>query len=464
MSLTLAIVGRPNVGKSTLFNRLIGKRHALVDNRPGVTRDFREGSAKIGSRPVTFFDTAGFETKTGPGLGEQILAMTERAIDLADASLFLVDARSGVLPADFEIAELLRRRGKPTIVVANKSEGRAGSQGYLEAFEFGFGEPVRLSAEHGEGIDDLFRAILPLIEISDSTDGLPEKAGCTGPEQELHGSEGESLKSGPLQIAVVGRPNSGKSSLINRILGQERLLTGETPGITRDSISVTTDWNGTSVRIFDTAGMRKRAKVVDRIEKLSVADGLNAVQFAEVVVVLLDAQIPFESQDLRIADLAERNGRAVVIALNKWDLIRNRTATYGRLRLDFSESLPKLRGAPLTAVSALTGFGMDRLRVDILSAWNIWNLRVSTGPLNRWLEDMVQAHPPPAPGGRRIRLRFATQIKARPPSFVVMCSQPQKLPESYTRYLVNGLRDEFGFAGTPIRISLRSSSGENPYD
>jgi GTPase len=407
MSFTLAIVGRPNVGKSTLFNRLVGKRLALVDDQPGVTRDLREGAARLGDLRFTVIDTAGLEDVRDESLQGRMRRLTERAVDAADICLFLIDARAGVLPADRVFAEILRKRAAHVILGANKAEGRAAEAGLIEAYELGLGEPLALSAEHGEGLDELYHMLRPLAE------GFEARAAAEAPEVDVDvpaddaaaDAAGPRMPSPdrPLQIAVIGRPNAGKSTLVNAILGEERLLTGPEAGITRDAISVAADWQGTPVRIFDTAGMRKRARVQDKVEKLSVADGLRAVRFAEVVVLLLDAQIPFETQDLRLADLAEEEGRAVVVAVNKWDLEPDKPARLRALRADFERLLPQLRGAPLVAVSATTGRGLDRLHQAVLGAYEVWNRRVTTARLNQWLAGMVAAHPPPAPGGRRIR-------------------------------------------------------------
>ncbi|EEX10384.1 ribosome-associated GTPase EngA [Ruegeria lacuscaerulensis ITI-1157] len=465
MSLTLAIVGRPNVGKSTLFNRLVGKRLALVDDQPGVTRDLREGEGRLGDLRFTVIDTAGLEDATDDSLQGRMRRLTERAVDMADVCLFMIDARTGVTPTDELFAEILRKRSKHVILAANKAEGAAADAGVLEAYGLGLGEPIRLSGEHGEGMTDLYAALMPLA------DAMEEKQAEETPEtdvdlDEAGETEGEPpaiTADKPLQVAVVGRPNAGKSTLINKILGEDRLLTGPEAGITRDAISLRIDWNGTPMRIFDTAGMRKKAKVQDKLEKLSVSDGLRAVKFAEVVVVLLDAAIPFEQQDLRIADLAEREGRAVVVAVNKWDVEEHKQEKLRDLKESFERLLPQLRGAPLVTVSAKTGRGLDRLHEAILRAHDVWNRRIPTAALNRWLTAMVEQHPPPAPQGRRIKLRYMTQAKTRPPGFVVMCSHPDKMPASYTRYLVNGLRDDFDMPGTPIRLTLRGQGDKNPY-
>ena len=455
MSLTVAIVGRTNVGKSTLFNRLVGRRLALVDDRPGVTRDLREGEARIGDLRFTVLDTAGLETATDESLEGRMRRLTERAVRMADLCLFLVDARAGILAGDRELADMLRRHSATVVLAANKAESPAADAGVFEAYGLGFGDPVRISAEHGIGLDSLHFRLTPLSE--GDAGGMAARGSRVGAGPEP-GSKDRSLR-----IAVVGRPNAGKSTLINRIIGDERLLTGPEAGITRDAIGLEMVWCGARTKIFDTAGMRRKAKVSDRVEKLSVSDGLRAVRFAEVVILLLDAAIPFEQQDLRIADLAEREGRAIVVALNKWDLQDLRKAGLPDLRKRFERLLPQLRGAPLVPVSAMTGQGLAELHSAVLRAHDIWNRRVPTAKLNQWLAQMVVAHPPPAPGGRRVRLRYITQAGSRPPGFVVMCSHPERIPASYIRYLVNGLREDFDMPGTPIRFHLRSQADRNPY-
>ncbi|MCB6177455.1 ribosome biogenesis GTPase Der [Rhodobacter sp. Har01] len=468
MSFTLAIVGRPNVGKSTLFNRLVGRRLALVDDQPGVTRDLREGDARLYDLRFTVIDTAGLEEVTDDSLQGRMRRLTERAVELADVCLFLIDGRVGVTPSDETFVEILRKKNARVLVGVNKAEGKAGDAGALEAYSLGLGEPIRLSAEHGEGMDDLADALRPFqAEFAPrEAEMLPEtEVDLTEEEAALEADENahRPTQKKPLQIAVIGRPNAGKSTLVNRILGQDRMLTGPEAGITRDAISVRSDWMGTPVRIWDTAGMRKKSKVTDKVEKLSVADGLRAVRFAEVVVVLLDNEIPFETQDLRIADYAETEGRAVIVAVNKWDLETERQEKLVELKEMFERLLPQLRGAPLVTVSGKTGRGMDRLHEAILKAHDVWNRRISTNRLNTWLGAMTEAHPPPAPGGHRIKLRYITQAKTRPPGFVIKCSRPDELPESYKRYLVNGLRDHFDMPGTPIRLYLRSQGDENPW-
>jgi GTPase len=473
MSFTLAIVGRPNVGKSTLFNRLVGKRLALVDDQPGVTRDLREGAARLGDLRFTVIDTAGLEEATDESLQGRMRKLTERAVDMADICLFMIDARVGVTSTDEVFAEILRKRAKHVILAANKGEGRAADAGVIEAYGLGLGEPIRLSAEHGEGLNDLYAHLMPLADAFEEQaktdhDDAPE-IDVALPEDDGEGEDDTPLPirwptiDKPMQIAVVGRPNAGKSTLINKILGDDRLLTGPEAGITRDAISLTIDWDGLPIRIWDTAGMRKRAKIQDKLEKLSVSDGLRAVKFAEVVIVLLDAAIPFEQQDLRIADLAEREGRAVVIAVNKWDIEDDKQGKINALREAFERLLPQLRGAPLVTVSAKTGKGLDRLRAAVEKAYETWNRRVTTAQLNRWLAGMMEAHPPPAPGGKRIKLRYMTQAKTRPPGFVVMCSNPEEMPDSYSRYLVNALRTDFDMPGTPIRLFMRGQGDKNPF-
>ncbi|TGD45025.1 ribosome biogenesis GTPase Der [Pseudotabrizicola sediminis] len=468
MSFTLAIVGRPNVGKSTLFNRLVGRKLALVDDQPGVTRDLREGDAKLFDLRFTVIDTAGLEEVTDDSLQGRMRRLTERAVDMADVCLFLIDGRVGVNPTDEVFAEILRKKAARVILGVNKAEGRAGEDGALEAWSLGLGEPLRISAEHGEGMDDLYRLLKPLEgEFAErEAENTPlVDVDISEEDAELEADElahRPTVKK-PLQIAVIGRPNAGKSTLINKIIGEDRLLTGPEAGITRDAISVKSDWLGTPIRIFDTAGMRKRAKVVEKLEKLSVADGLRAVRFAEVVVVLLDVDIPFESQDLRIADYAESEGRAVVIAVNKWDLEDEKQDKLAELKEMFDRLLPQLRGAPLVTVSAKTGRGLDRLHDAIRRAHDTWNKRITTNRLNTWLGAMTEAHPPPAPGGHRIKLRYMTQVKTRPPGFVIKCSRPEELAESYKRYLVNGLREHFDMPGTPIRLFFRSQANDNPF-
>jgi GTP-binding protein len=445
---TVAIVGRPNVGKSTLFNRLVGRKLALVDDRPGVTRDRREGEASLLGLDFRVIDTAGYEDEDPETLPGRMRAQTIAAVREADAALFLIDARAGVTPLDEEIGRWLRSETTPVILAANKAEGRAGESGILEAYSLGLGEPIAMSAEHGEGVVDLFEHLQPYVEREDE------------PEEEEAGE-------GPLKLAVVGRPNAGKSTLINRMLEQERLITGPEAGITRDSIAIDWVWQAPdgekrAVRLIDTAGMRKKARVQDKLEKLSVADARRAVDFAEVVVLLLDATLGLESQDLRIADNVLQEGRALIIAINKWDVAENQSSLFQGIRAALEEGLAQARGVPLLAVSARTGKGLDQLLSAAFEVREIWSKRVSTGELNRWFEAAIEANPPPAPGGKRIKLRYITQVNTRPPSFVIFGTRVDQLPESYKRYLVNGIRKELGFGAVPVRLQARAP--RNPFD
>lgn len=467
MSFSVAIVGRPNVGKSTLFNRLVGRRLAIVDDRPGVTRDRREGRASIGDLVFRVIDTAGFEGEVQASLEDAIRAQTDRAIAEADVVLMLIDARAGVTPVDERFAALLRRSHKAVILVANKAEGRAGAAGYYDAFTLGLGDPVAISAEHGEGMGELFEAIDAASAPFRATEADADEPGGDEPEGEL--TEDEELEArldadaGPavLALAIVGRPNVGKSTLVNRLLDEERVLTGPEPGVTRDSISIDWQWHDRPVRLVDTAGMRRQARVSDRIERLSVEDTRRAIRFAHVIALVLDAEQGLERQDLTIARQVVDEGRALVIALNKWDLVRDPDETLGRLRDRLQISLPQARGLPVVTLSGLTGLRVERLMQAVTGIYDVWNTRVSTGALNRWLSERLEANPPPLSAGRRIRLRYMTQIKRRPPTFALFTSKPEDLPESYLRYLINGLRDDFGMAGVPIRINLRK--GRNPY-
>ncbi len=459
MSFTVAIVGRPNVGKSTLFNRLVGKRLALVDDRPGVTRDRREGRARLGDLAFTVIDTAGLDEGAPESLTGRMQTQTEAAIAAADAVLFLIDARAGPTPADRAFADLVRKSGRSAILVGNKSEGRAAEAGLLEAYGLGLGDPVAISAEHGEGLADLYEALrAALPEVT----ARPAEADARATDDDKRKNGGTSeVPSAPIRIAVIGRPNTGKSTLINRLLGEERLLTGPEPGITRDAIAVDLTWRDRRLRIHDTAGLRRRARIEEKLEKLSVADALNAVRFAEVVILLIDAERPFEEQDLRIADLVEREGRALVIGMNKWDLVDSRPGAMKKLREETDHWLPQVKGVPVVAVSGLTGAGLDRLMQAVIDSHAVWNRRVGTSALNRWLAEVAAAHPPPAVAGRRIRLDYLTQPKSRPPSFVLFTSRADAVPDAYRRYLVNGLREAFDLPGIPIRLTLREK--KNPY-
>ena len=443
---TVAIVGRPNVGKSTLFNRLVGKRLALVDDRPGVTRDRREGEASLIGLEFRVIDTAGFEDEDPQTLPGRMRQQTEAAVRDADVALFLIDAREGLTPLDEEIGRWLRAESTPVVVVGNKAESRAGESGLLDAFRLGLGDPIGISAEHGEGVADLFEVLLPLIERE-------------GDEEEEEEEPGEDA---PLKIAIVGRPNAGKSTLVNRMLGEERMITGPEAGITRDSISLDWEWNGRSVRLVDTAGLRKRSKVEDKLERLSAADTKRAIDYAEVVVLLLDATRGLESQDLRIANQVIEEGRALIIALNKWDVADQASSLFNGVKAALQEGLSQLRDVPLLTVSAKTGKGTDTLLEVAFDLREAWSRRVPTGELNRWFEAATDANPPPAPKGKRIKLRYVTQVKSRPPSFVVFGNRTDELPESYRRYLVNALRRDLGLGAVPLRLEFRGRS--NPFD
>jgi GTP-binding protein len=448
----VAIIGRPNVGKSTLFNRLVGKRLALVDDRPGVTRDRREGDANLVGLDFRVVDTAGYEEDAAATLPGRMRAQTEAAVAMADVALFMIDARAGLVPLDEEIARWLRGATIPIILVANKAEGRAGETGILESLALGFGDPVQLSAEHGEGMGDLLEALLPHIDR---------------PEGEAAEDEDEDNPDAPLKLAIVGRPNAGKSTLINRMLGEDRLITGPEAGITRDSIAV--DWLWTdpkqerdrAVRLIDTAGMRKKSLVQDKLEKLSVADARHAIDFAEVVVLLLDATRGLEAQDLRIADTVLQEGRALVVAINKWDVAEDASRLFNGIRAALEEGLSQVKGVPVLTVSAATGKGLDMLLQVAFETREAWSKRIGTGELNRWFERAVEANPPPAPGGKRIKLRYLTQAKTRPPGFVLFGTRVDQLPMSYQRYLINGIRRDLGFGAVPVRLTLRAP--KNPF-
>ena len=452
MSLPIvAIVGRPNVGKSTLFNRLVGKKLALVDDQPGVTRDRREGDAKLLGLEFRVFDTAGYEDEDAATLPGRMRAQTEAAVRDADVALFLIDAREGVTPLDEEISRWLRTGKTPVVVVANKAEAKVAEAGVLDAYRLGLGDPVPLSAEHGEGVVDLFEALRPLVEIeapADSHEGLPPLP------------EGEEL--GPLKVAIVGRPNAGKSTLVNTMIGEDRLITGPEAGITRDAITLDWEWQGRPVRIVDTAGLRKRAKITEKLEKLSGADARRALEHAEVVILLLDATRGLEVQDLRIADLVIEEGRALIIAVNKWDVAENASSLFNGIKAALEEGLAQIKGIPVLTVSAKTGKGIDQLLAAAFELREQWSRRIGTGELNRWFEAAVEANPPPAPSGKRIKLRYITQVKSRPPSFVVFGSRVDHLPESYRRYLLNSMRRELGLGPVPLRLTMRSP--KNPFD
>jgi GTP-binding protein len=467
MSFSAAIIGRPNVGKSTLFNRLAGRKLALVDDTPGVTRDRRVHPARLYDLEFEVIDTAGFEDAAPDTLKGRMRAQTEIAIAAADIIFFMFDAKTGLLPDDRTFADIVRKSGKPVVLVANKSEARGSEGGVLDAWELGLGEPVAVSAEHGLGLPDLRDAVVAALGeerafAGDEQDAVEDAGGVlVGDDIDDPDAEPAYDETRPMRIAVIGRPNAGKSTLINALIGEDRLLTGPEAGITRDSISVDWEWRGRRLKMFDTAGMRRKSRVQEKLEKLSVADGLRAIRFAEVVIVVLDATIPFEKQDLQLADLIVREGRALVIAFNKWDLIDAPQQALAALREETQRLLPQVRGVQAVPVSAETGRGLEKLMDAVLATHRIWNSRVSTGRLNRWLEGVLAHHPPPAVAGRRLKVKYMTQVKTRPPGFVLSCSRPEEMPQSYVRYLANGLREAFDMPGVPIRISLTAS--ENPF-
>lgn len=465
MSFVVAIIGRPNVGKSTLFNRLVGKKLALVDDQPGVTRDRRFADGSIGDLEFKVIDTAGLEEAPEESLAGRMNSQTELAIEEADVCLFLIDARAGITPADEAFAQMLRKHTDKVVVVANKLEGKKGEGGYFEAFKLGYGDPVPFSAEHGIGLGDLYNALV--FKVGEEKAYPSEQEEIQVEEfSDIEGDEDDEEippydTSKPLKIAVVGRPNAGKSTLINNLIGEERLLTGPEAGITRDSIAVEWEYNGRTIQLHDTAGMRKKAKVQEKLEKLSVSDGLRAMQYAEVVIVLIDTTKPFEKQDIQIADLIIREGRAPVIALNKWDLIEDRQEELKELLLKAEESLHQIKRMQIVPISGMTGEGIPKLMKAIFNVHEQWNRKIATSKLNKWLEDIQYHHPPPAVSGRRIRMKYITQMKSRPPTFMINCTRPESIPASYERYMVNSLRETFDLWATPIRLSLRK--GDNPY-
>jgi GTP-binding protein len=479
MTVTVAIVGRPNVGKSTLFNRLVGRKIALVDDTPGVTRDRREAEGHIADLTFRVLDTAGYEDVRDGSLEDRMRMQTELAIREADVILFMIDARAGVVPLDQRFAQVLRKAGKDVHLVGNKAESKAAEHGLVEAFKLGFGEPIALSAEHGLGLSELYSIVSAAIDRAAEKKAEAEEAGALAngdldalPEVDVDitpdmlEGEGEeaTLRWNPrryLNVAIVGRPNAGKSTLVNRMVGEDRVLVGPEAGITRDSILVPWEWEGRTINLVDTAGIRRRSRVHEKLEKLAVGDSLRSIQYAEVVVLLLDATVPFEKQDLALADLVEREGRAMVIALNKWDLIEDKNAVLSALREECERLLPQVRGIPLVTLSGMTGRNIDKLMQAIFQVERTWNSHISTARLNRWLAAMTESHPPPAVSGRRLKLRYMTQAKTRPPSYIIFASRPDAVPTSYQRYLVNGMREAFEMPGTPIRIWLRG--GKNPY-
>lgn len=462
---TIAIVGRPNVGKSTLFNRLTGRRAALVSDMPGLTRDRREGEADIGGHAVQVVDTAGLEEADRGSIADRMRSQSEAAIREADAVAFVFDARAGVTPTDKAFAKIVRASGRPVVLVANKCEGRAGTDGFYEAYALGLGEPVAISAEHGEGLAELESELLAALDLKPIVKARRRRRG-EEPEPEpdepvAEDEAGTDDPAKPIRVAIVGRPNAGKSTLVNAILGEERMITGPEPGLTRDSISSDITWQGRAIKLFDTAGLRRKARIDELAEKLSASDAVRAIRFAEVVVLLIDAERPFEQQDLTIGNMIIEEGRALVIAVNKWDLVEDKQATLKDLKETAAEKFAEASGVSVVTISAASGRNIDKLMKAILDAHAIWSRRISTAEINRWLQVALARHAPPQSKGRRIRIRYMTQPTARPPTFIAFCSQPGGIPESYLRYLTNSLREAFDMPGTPIRINLRK--GANPY-
>ena len=454
MSFTVAIVGRPNVGKSTLFNRLVGKRLAIVDDTPGVTRDRREGQGRISDMKFSIIDTAGLEDAMDDSLEARMRKQTSLALNEANVALMLIDARAGVTPLDSHFGRWIRQQGVPLILVANKCEGRAGIPGLAESYGLGLGEPLAFSAEHGEGLSELYDALMPYAKIDDDNDVIKELPNDYDDDEDDDTNR-------PISMAIVGRPNVGKSTLVNRLLGEERMLTGPEAGITRDSISTSWEYKGREIKLVDTAGLRKKARVTEKVESLSTGDSIRAIKFAQVVVLVLDSHDMLEKQDLTIARRVINEGRVLVIAVNKWDLVKDAKNALGKLSDRLQTSFPQARGIPIITFSAKTGRGTNRLLPAVMDIYELWNKRISTGALNRWLDGITAHHPPPLTSGRRIKLRYMTQAKTRPPTFVVFASRPDKLPESYSRYLVNALREDFEMPGVPLR--LHTKKGENPY-
>ena len=453
MTPKIAIVGRPNVGKSTLFNRLTGTRAALVSDLPGLTRDRKEGEAELGGHPIKIIDTAGLEVAAKGSIADRMRQQTEAAIALADLVLFVIDAKDGVTATDETFARIVRASGRPVVLIANKCEGRTSDEGFYEAFKLGLGDPVAISAEHGLGLGDLERDALAAL-------GLKPKPRAKHTDEDQSDEETDATER-PLRVAIVGRPNAGKSTLVNAIIGEDRMITGPEPGLTRDSVASDIIWQGRTIRLFDTAGLRRKAKVTELAEKLSTSDTLRAIRFAEVVVLLLDAERGIEHQDLSIGDLVTEEGRAFVIALNKWDLIENKQQVLKGLFQKVAEGLAQVPGVAVIPISAASEKGLDKLLRAVVTASEIWNRRVPTSELNRWLEEALARHAPPAPSGRRLKIRYMTQPSTRPPTFVAFCSRPDALPKTYQKYLLNSLRETFDLPGVPIRLNLRG--GDNPF-
>ena len=449
MTFTVAILGRPNVGKSTLFNRLVGRKIALVDDQPGVTRDRREGLAQIGDLSFRVFDTAGLDDAKKETLEARMSAQAEMAVQEADLVFFVIDARAGITPIDRKFAEKIRKFGKPVRVVANKAEARMAEAGVLESYSLGFGEPLAVSAEHGEGMESLYDVIAPLA---------PKTEVVSEEEEEAEAAE----LTRPLRLAIIGQPNAGKSTLVNTMLGEERMLTGPEAGITRDAIATDWSWTGREIKLWDTAGIRRKSRVTGKIEKLAVSDALRAIRFADCVIVLIDASMEIERQDLALSDLVATEGRAVVLALSKWDLVEDKQKVLAEVHSQLEDVLPEIRGVPVVTISAKQERGVDKMMKAVFEAVDRWSARITTSQLNRWLESAISKNPPPAPSGRRIKIRYATQASSRPPTFAVFGNQMAKMPESYKRYLMNTLRNDFDLAGVPIRFSLRG--GKNPFD
>ena len=450
MPFTIAIIGRPNVGKSTLFNRLSGKRQAIVHDTPGVTRDRRESITQIGSLGCKLIDTAGLDDTIKGSMEDRMREQTERAIKQADIMLFLIDARTGLTPVDSYFAKSLRAHNKPVILLANKCEGGAGEAGQIEAYALGLGPPIPVSAEHGQGISNLIDALSTASEALISHEQIHDPSDIETVNSEQ-----------PLLLAIIGRPNVGKSTIVNYLLGEDRMLTGADAGITRDSITTNLRWKDRSIHLVDTAGIRRQAKLHEKLEKLSVRDSLRAIQYAEVAALVLDSNAILDKQDLTIARKVIEEGRALIIAVNKWDIAKDRKRSIQRLQDRLNTSLPQVRGIPVVTCSAKIGEGMDRILPAVYETYAVWNARISTGELNRWFAMMLESHPPPMVAGRRLRLRYITQVKARPPTFSIFSGRADKIPESYLRYLANGLREDFGLIGTPLRLNTRKRN--NPY-